>query len=113
VREDRFGAAVRCEHAVPHPTLVALIGLAVTVLAVYTAGRRPSRRRALSSVAAAGLLLAFDSTLLCRCHAPVPWAEWAVLAACFALVLSAVGRPWLRRALAFGLVAASVVVFVH
>jgi hypothetical protein len=98
---------------VPYPTLLALIGLAVTLLAMYTTGRRPSRRRALSSVAAAVGLLALDTTFLCNCRMTLPWAEWAMLAGCFALVLAAVGRPWLRRALALGLAAASFAVFIH
>ena len=91
------------------PTLVALVALASTVLAVYTRGRRPTRRRALWSFATAGLLLVFDTLFICACRRDIPWSEWVLLAACLALVVAAVQPRWLRFALGLGLVAASVV----
>ena len=90
--------------------IVPLVAVAITALAVRTAGRRPSRARALLSIAAGITVLLFHSTLmLCACRRANPIAEWALMAACFAIVLAGVGKPWLRRSLAIALVVASVV----
>jgi hypothetical protein len=93
-------------------TVIALVGLAATVVAIKTTGRRPTPRRAMLSVLAAFVLMVFEASLLvCNCHQSAsPWSGWAVLWACFALVLAAVGRPWLRRGLACALVLASLAV---
>lgn len=88
--------------------MVPLVAVVTTALAVFATGRRPSRRRAVLSVAAAVLVFFVQSTLfLCRCEQRNPIAEWALMAACFAIAMAGVGNPWLRRALAVSLVVAS------
>ena len=90
--------------------LVSLLAVAITVLVVRASGRRPSRARAIASIAAGIAVFIFQSTLmLCHCRRANPIAEWALMAACFAIVVAGVGKPWLRRGLALTLVVASFV----